>query len=447
MKSETPIWIGAAAAAATFGVLVGIGASGAAVVFIAILGGLLIAFVGGSMTTPADAGWLAKWVVIGFIAKLVGTASRFYMVTELYGLGDSFRYYQVGTDLAAQWRDGRIPDLTGSGSFGTQVVEAVTGAIFAIVTPVMLGGFLLFAILAFLGQILLYAAFRRWAKPHQLKPYAILIFLLPTYAFWPSSIGKDALVILALGASAYFVARSLEAFHVRWLFGLGVALAALGVIRIHIAGLIVAAFVLAALFSRVPSRADPTMALRRLIVLGAGVAAVILVVGLFPDVFGVDILSTQDRDGFTEDVFRRTSGGTVGTGGVVNSPLDVPAALAHVLYKPFPFEATELQHFVAAGETTLLILLTIWKLPPIIRNIRQWRSNAYVVFCTFYTLGFAVAFSVVRNLGIIARQRGQVLAFFLCFVIALGWEQKEAARPTPGITPLPEPAPPALPRR
>jgi hypothetical protein len=51
------------------------------------------------------------------------------------------------------------------------------------------------------------------------------------------------------------------------------------------------------------------------------------------------------------------------------------------------------------------------------------------VFCTLYTLGFAIVFSVVRNLGIIARQRGQVLAFFLAVVIGLGWnETRKAAR-------------------
>ena len=316
------------------------------------------------MARQVDASWLAKWVAIGFVAKLAGTWARFYMVTTIYGVGDSFRYYRVGTELATQWRDGRIPDLTGRGSFGTQVVEAVTGGIFAIITPDMLGGFLLFAIVAFMGQLMLYAAFRRWAQPHQLKPYAILIFLLPTYAFWPSSIGKDALVLLAIGAAAYFIARSLEAFEIRWLFGLGLAFAAVGVIRIHIAGLMVAAFVLATLFSRSYRPDDHTIALRRLMVLGAGVGAALLVVGLFPDIFGVDILSSQDRDGFTADVFRRTSErGTVGSGGFVTSPLEIPGALAHVLYRPFPWEASELQHFLAAGETGLLILLTIWKLP------------------------------------------------------------------------------------
>lgn len=43
-------------------------------------------------------------------------------------------------------------------------------------------------------------------------------------------------------------------------------------------------------------------------------------------------------------------------------------------------------------------------------------------------VGFAIAFSVVRNLGIIASHRGQVLVLFLAVVIALGWNESRSAR-------------------
>ena len=436
MTKENLLWIGAGLAATMFGALVAFGASGVAIIFFVILGALLMTTIGWSMRTVADGKWLPTWVIIGFAVKLGGTLARFYMVTVLYGLGDSFRYYRVGTELATQWRQGQIPDLIEGGALGTRVVEAVTGGLFAIVTPDMLGGFIMFAMIAYLGQLLLYAAFRRHAKPHQLKPYAILIFLLPTYSFWPSSIGKDAIVLLALGMCAYFAARVFEAFEIRWLLGLALALGALGVVRIHVAGLVAGAFIVTTLIAKVPTRGDPVIAMRRLIVLGSGLAAGLVVLAVFPDVFGVDITSTQDLDSFTTDVLRRTSeSGTVGSGGAVTSPADIPGALAHVLLRPFLFEASEIQHYFAALETTMFVGLIIWKLPAIGRNIRNWRSNPYIVFSTFYTIGFAVAFSVVRNIGIIARQRGQVLAFFLCIVIGLGWEEKPRVSPRSRVTP------------
>jgi hypothetical protein len=122
----------------------------------------------------------------------------------------------------------------------------------------------------------------------------------------------------------------------------------------------------------------------------------------------------------------------------VASITDVPGAVALVLFRPFIFEARELQHFLAAAETTFILLLSLWKLPAMLRNWREWRKNAYLVFCTLYTLAFAVAFSVVRNLGIIARQRGQVLAFFLAIVIGLGWtETKKVSHARIPVPPLP----------
>ena len=430
MRNETSFWLGAAAITVMFAILVGFGASGAAVIFLAILGTVAFAGIGWMVRRPGDASWLPNVLVIGFIVKLAGTVARYYMVTTLYGAGDAFRYYRVGIDLAAEWRSGQVPGLRGVGSLGTQVVEAITGAMFAVFPPDMLGGFLVFAVIAYMGQVLLYAAFRRWAQPHQLKPYAILIFLLPTYAFWPSAIGKDAIVLLGLGAAAYFVARSLQEFQVRWLIALAFPLVLLGFIRVHIAGLVVGAMVVATLIAKLPARPAPGIRLRRIFVMVGALFAAVLVITVAPDILGVDITSTQDREGFVADVVRRTSErGTVAEGGAVATPWEVPGAVAHVLFRPFPWEASSIQHYVAAAETAVIAFLTFWKFPAIIRNLRRWRSNGYVVFSTVYVLGFAILFSTVRNLGIIARQRGQVLAFFLCFVIALGWEQKKRKQP------------------
>lgn len=429
MTRQTGVLVLAGGTALMFGAMLAFGASGAALLFMAILALMMFGGIGLAMRTEADATWLPKWVILGFLAKLVGTYARYWMVAVLYGAGDSYRYYRVGLDLAGQWQTG-VPPLTGRGAFGTQIVEWITGGLFTIFTPDLLGGFLMFSIIAFGGQLFLYAAFRRWAKPHQLKPYAFLIFLLPTYMFWPSSIGKDAIVVFALGGAAYFAARTLEAFEIRWIPGLVLFLGLLGLIRIHVAGLVVGGLVMAGLFAKLPPDVDPIAKVRRLVFVGVGVAAAAAVFTFFPDVFGVEITGEDSLDAFTSDVVRRTSeSGTVAEGGAVTGPADIPRAIALVLFRPYAFEASELQHYFAALETTIFLGLFIWKLPAILRNWRSWRSNGYVVFSTFYVLGFSIAFSVVRNLGIIARQRGQVLAFFLCIVIVLGWEERRKRQP------------------
>jgi hypothetical protein len=443
-------WLTASLIAAVLGVPIAFSTSWGGFVLIALLFTVIFGAIASAMRTEADHDWLLKWVALGFVAKIVGTLARHYMVAVMYGGGDSFRYYRVGTEIAAQFHLGRVPEFAEPGAaFGTRVLEFFTGGVLTVFSTDMLGGFLVFSMFAFGGQLLFYAAFRRWADSWQLKPYAFFVLFLPTYAFWPSSIGKDAIVIFAAGGAAYFISRILETYEVRWLLGLAVFLTMLGLIRIHVAGLVVAGLIGAGVLARMRPNVGATARLRRLLVLGGFVAAGGLVLTLFPDVFGVDLTGANSLDAFTSDVVRRTSeAGTVASGGAVTSPAQIPDAIALVLFRPFAFEASELQHFFAAAETTLLLALTIWKLPAILGNWRAWRANAYIVFCTMYVLVYSVAFSVVRNLGIVARQRGQVLAFFLCVLVGLGWRKKEDHKGYPRLTPVGRPSStPQPPRR
>jgi hypothetical protein len=118
-------------------------------------------------------------------------------------------------------------------------------------------------------------------------------------------------------------------------------------------------------------------------------------------------------------------------GNPVSSPADIPEALILVLFRPFLWEAREMQIALSALETTFLIGLVLWKIPAMFRNRSKWRSHALAVFSTVYVLAFSIAFSVVRNLGIIARQRTQVLVFLIIVVVALGWEEPTARQRRP----------------
>lgn len=409
--------------AAGIGALTAFDSDYSSVILIVMIGGALVTAVGWKMRSDIDAIWLPRWVLLGFGAKIVGTLARYYMVTALYTAegSDSFQYYRAGTEFVAQFNAGQPLTLTGRGSLATQITELITGGLFIGHTPDLLGGFLMFAIISFFGQLFLYAAFRRWAQPQQLKLYAALVFLLPTFVFWPSSIGKDAIVVFALGGCAYFISRMLQSFYLRWVLGLAPFLALLGLIRIHVVALVVGALIAAMVLARPAQTSDAQMKIRRLTMLVVSLAAGAVAFILFPDLFGVEISSIEEADNFASEVVRRTSErGTIAAGSPVSGPTDVPGAVALVLFRPFIFEAFEIQHFFAAAETTLLLGLTLWQAPAMFKNWRSWRSNAYVVFSSFYVLAYAVAFSVVRNLGIIARQRGQVLAFFLVVLIGMG---------------------------
>lgn len=358
--------------------------------------------------------WVAS---LGFIAKLVGSGLRYWVVATQLG-GDAILYHQQGVVIAESWRLLRIPGLDGSMGEGTQFVRWFTGLLYAPHTPTMLGGFFIFGTLAFFGQLLFYSAFRRAVPGASLKPYATFIFFLPTLVFWPSSIGKESLMLFFLGVASYGLARAMAAFRPLWLLVAGVGLAGAGVVRPHIAALLAISFAIAALVGR--SRWSGRIGVRRLIVLGAGVVLVAVSLSAFASRFNID--ATGDVDPFIGEVQRRTQqGGSQVEGTSIRSPAQIPAGAIRVLFRPLPNEASSLLAMASAVENLVLLLIVVWKVPAMIRNARRLRTP-YVLMSAAFTGGFILAFSAVLNLGILARQRSQVWPFLLAVVVTLGWD-------------------------
>jgi hypothetical protein len=73
VNSEVMPWLGAALVAAALGALVASGSSWGAFAMIALLTTTLFAAVASKMRSAVDHDWLVKWVMLGFLAKIVGT--------------------------------------------------------------------------------------------------------------------------------------------------------------------------------------------------------------------------------------------------------------------------------------------------------------------------------------------------------------------------------------
>jgi hypothetical protein len=88
---------------------------------------------------------------------------------------------------------------------------------------------------------------------------------------------------------------------------------------------------------------------------------------------------------------------------------------------------------VSAAESTALLLVLLWRLPKIIRNLPKVRRDPYVLMSLIMTFGFVVMFSPFLNLGLMARERSQILPFLAVVVIQLGWGSvKKDEGPAPG---------------
>lgn len=126
-------------------------------------------------------------------------------------------------------------------------------------------------------------------------------------------------------------------------------------------------------------------------------------------------------DGGLTDVFdetqrRSAQGGSEIEIAAPNSPIDYPFALLTVLFRPFLFEVASATAALSAIEGTALLAYFVTKRQQVGSALRQASASAYLRFAGIYVLGFGFAWSSVGNLGIIARQRVQVLPLLLLFV-------------------------------
>ena len=214
---------------------------------------VVMSFVSKSVATRQDRDWLPTMIMWACTAKILGAFARFWMVTVLYETGDSYSYHRWGRIFAQVWRGMQVP-VSQSSQPGTAFTEIVTGFIYAPYTPSMLGGFIIFALIAFTGLLLFFLAGRHWLAGYQLKMYGLAVFFAPSLIFWPSSIGKDALMVFFLGLAAYGASRLLKFYQFSAMLLIAPGLYMAASIRSHVAAVMGMAIVLAAVFGKAPKK-------------------------------------------------------------------------------------------------------------------------------------------------------------------------------------------------
>jgi hypothetical protein len=232
-------------------------------------------------------------------------------------------------------------------------------------------------------------------------------------------------MLLAIGLAAYGVAQLLGTYRVRWLFVVAAGTALAAAIRPHVGALLVASLIAAAILTR--SSGDTSTRFRKLMLLGIGSLATVFALTIFADRFG---LSPEDLqiEGFLDELARRTGeGGSSVEGSAIRSLGDVPQAFLRVIFRPLFYEIFGPVGLASSVEGTALLLLMVWKLPAMLRNATMLRSSPYLMFCLIFTIGFVFVFSPILNLGILARQRTQMLPMLLALLVGMGWSETEAA--------------------
>jgi hypothetical protein len=222
------------------------------------------------------------------------------------------------------------------------------------------------------------------------------------------------------------------------LFYLGTGLGFAAGIRPHMSALIVACLAATLVFAKSKTGLGLGQATRWAAVMVVGVSTIFLI-SFAASEFNIDIQGGNigaEVDSFVADLEDNTGkGGSEVEGGAVTAPQDIPEAALRVLFRPLPHEAHNLTALASSLESSVLLLILLWRSPKILRNLRGIREDPYVLMSAFMSFGFVILFSPFLNLGLLARERSQVLPFLAVVVIQLGWDaarkETEDERPEP----------------
>ena len=359
--------------------------------------------------------WL---LILALAAKLIGAILRNYIELGVYGgKADSAAYYRSGIEIAERFRSG-VFDTGLDTLIGTNFIEFATGILYTVLGPSKLAGFMVYSWLSFWGLFMFYRAFRVALPEGRGRTYARLVFFLPSLLIWPSAIGKDAWMVFALGLASYGVARLLSGMTwsgVAWA-GIGMWLAAF--VRPHIAGMAGLALVAGYLLRRPREELRQLAPVAKVLGLAAfAVVAVVLVMKADQFLRGSGIeTDTGLTTVLTQTAERTQRGGSEFAPSLFTSPERAPIAVLTVLYRPLISEIGSAQTAAAALETTFLLLLSIVRFGWIVSALRNLRRRPYLAYALVYCILFIVAFSGIANLGIVVRERVQLLPFFLVFL-------------------------------
>lgn len=357
-----------------------------------------------------DDAFLRRIAGLGFLAKIAGAGLYMAMMKYLYGWTADCQGYFHFADLAMSDYSARgvlptLPSYLSSGAIEmlTTIVMIVVGRSFALLT-------IIFAALSFWGQYFSYRALCIAVPESDKRVGSLLMFFLPTLIFWPATIGKEAVILFGLGMLLYGFARIFRSPGPGAYLLSALGLLIVGIVRPHIAAMILTAGSLAFLLGK--NRAGMAGVLSKVLGLPIFLGGTYVVVTEAQQFLNVSDFGQT----FTvvHDITQKT---TIGGSAIAHASLLTRLiSFPFVYFRPFPWEVSSIQAGIAGVEGIALLLIVISARKQIVSMVRAWRSNAYLLFAFFYLLEFAIAYSgAIGNFGIIARQR--VMALPLIIVV------------------------------
>jgi hypothetical protein len=297
--------------------------------------------------------------------------------------------------------------------WGTDLIIFIASHLFLLIGPSLAAAMVLFAMVSFWGEFLLYCAFVKAFPAADRRLAALATFLFPSVVYWTAMLGKDAPMLFAIGLVAYGVARRFDA--AGWFaIVLGSALASL--IRPHIGAFLAISLFVTYIISDLRQR-------RQIIGLKLLLFPIFLVVCLSMVTYArqsLELNSLEDAQARSDFAHEHDNVGGSAFGGEA-TPVERFAGAPLLMFRPFPWEANNASVLVASCEGLALFIFVFRRRTGLLRLLRNARSTPLVVFATCFFMIFSMVFSLsLSNFGLLARQRVMVLPLVLMLLVAAG---------------------------
>ncbi|MEJ7582498.1 MAG: hypothetical protein WKF43_00130 [Acidimicrobiales bacterium] len=382
--------------------------------FLVLAGALVLASAFGRriVRKNPDEPWVGRLIMWGVIAKLVASYARYLTLVYSYeGRGDAADYDSAGRLFARAWMgDGQAPvysDLRKS-----NFLRWFTGVVYYLFGTNFMVGFFVFGLLALLGSYFWYRATVSAVPFIDKRLYLMLVLFVPSIVFWPSSIGKESLMQLGIGAVTLGIAMLMRT---RVLAGLVICVAGgwlLWVVRPHLLAMVAVSGGVAYAVGRVRQKdgAAGSLVSRPLGILIVAFL-VIFTISQGAHFLGLEELSLTSIENELDATTESTSqgGSEYDTGGNSLNPLKLPEGAVTVLLRPFPWETESPLQLLASAESALLAIALVLRLRSLRLALTRARTQPFLMYCWILVAIYAATFSSFANFGLLTRQRSLVL--------------------------------------
>ncbi len=414
-------------------IAVGLGVSIAATEYYRISGAIIVglgllvisAYLVPRLIPRGDAYFFSNLLPIALLAKMVATLARLSIGDQVYGLADARRYDIAGSTVSDHvWR-GEFNAAFSNFGLGADATGFVTGVIYSLAGQTLFGGFLIFGFIAFLGSILFIHAYRCAFPNSNSRSFSVLILLYPTVLYWPSGVGKDALMFFLVGIVSYGAAAILTGRHCRGIVALMAGLGGAFAIRPHIALIAGLAFGFAILLRK--TSGSPAANTVRILFAAGLVFSVFVIANRTAWYFKADSVNPaavfQLLAEKAEGELGEAKTGSTFTATDVNAPTWVPMAFVTVLLRPLPWEAHNAQAYLESASGLVIALLIVKYRGRLWQSIKDMRERPYLVYVSTFAVMLILLLSTFHNFGLLARQRAIVLPLvftLIAYVPAVG---------------------------